>query len=334
MSNYTQYLNSKRCCDLRGLGKQGPTGSQGTPGPIGPYGYTGPQGPTGIQGETGLQGLTGPTGLQGIPGLQGVTGPTGIQGLQGLNGIGFGVSGTNRSDYLYWNNILNTWEVGSTKVHIGQNAGQIPQGINTVAIGFEAGQNNQSEYSVSIGSNAGQNNQSEYSVSIGPNAGQNNQSEWGVAIGLNAGQTNQGSHSVAIGSYAGTTNQGINSIALGNQSGVNNQASNTIILNASGNDVNGVVDQTDSFYVSPIRNDNSSQKSLQYNILTNEITYTTSSSMSVKDETYETTINSTYLQLPDLLSNPSSGVTGAIASVGGALKYFNGSSWKTILLAP
>lgn len=62
MSTYTQYLGNKKCCDLRGLGSQGPTGATGPGGPIGPYGRTGPTGATGAEGPTGP---TGPTGAEG-----------------------------------------------------------------------------------------------------------------------------------------------------------------------------------------------------------------------------------------------------------------------------
>ena len=117
MNNYSSYLSSKRCCDLRGLGSIGPTGPTGAKGPIGPYGYTGAtgpsggptgqtgptgrvgakgstgdigpqgiQGPTGNTGPQGIQGVTGPTGNTGPQGIQGVTGPTGPQGIQGTTG--------------------------------------------------------------------------------------------------------------------------------------------------------------------------------------------------------------------------------------------------------
>lgn len=46
----------------------------------------------------------------------------------------------------------------------------------------------------------------------------------------------------------------------------------------------------------------------------------------------EITTISNLIQLPDLSVNPLGVRTGAIASVGGALKYFDGSTWKTIQL--
>ena len=104
MNTYSNYLAARRCCDLRGLGPQGPTGSTGGQGPIGPYGqtgYTGPTGPggiasnTGSTGPTGYTGVTGPIGLQGpigdtgptgFTGVTGDTGPTGLQGPTGFTG--------------------------------------------------------------------------------------------------------------------------------------------------------------------------------------------------------------------------------------------------------
>jgi len=84
MNNYSSYLSSKRCCDLRGLGPIGPTGPTGEKGPIGPYGYTGPEGPEGPPGTEGATGPTGPSG--GPPGPTGAQGPTGLQGPTGAQG--------------------------------------------------------------------------------------------------------------------------------------------------------------------------------------------------------------------------------------------------------
>ena len=58
--NYTQYLGSRRCCNLNALG------------PVGPQGPAGPAG-IGPQGNTGSQGATGPTGRS----CRGPTGPAG-----------------------------------------------------------------------------------------------------------------------------------------------------------------------------------------------------------------------------------------------------------------
>jgi hypothetical protein len=146
-------------------GETGPTGPQGFTGPTGPQGETGPTGttgPTGPQGETGPtgpQGETGPTGPTGPQGETGPTGPTGPQGETGPTGpqgpTGFiSISGTNSSDYVFWNSTTSKWDVDSTKIHIGANAGQINQGANSIAIGENAGQTNQGANSIAIGYNA------------------------------------------------------------------------------------------------------------------------------------------------------------------------------------
>lgn len=60
--NYSQYLGSKRCCNIRTQcpqGREGPTGPAGT---IGSTGYTGVTGSTGQTGSTGYTGYTGSTG--------------------------------------------------------------------------------------------------------------------------------------------------------------------------------------------------------------------------------------------------------------------------------
>jgi hypothetical protein len=92
MSSYTNYLGSKKCCDLRGLGPKGPAGP---PGPQGPQGFYGISGATGQKGDTGPTGRScrGPTGDTGPPGT-GVTGPTGNAGQTGNTGPpGTGVTG-------------------------------------------------------------------------------------------------------------------------------------------------------------------------------------------------------------------------------------------------
>ena len=60
MSKYTEYLGSRRCCDLRTQGPVGPAGPVGQ-GAIGPAGDTGPIGPIGPTGRNCI-GPTGPPG--------------------------------------------------------------------------------------------------------------------------------------------------------------------------------------------------------------------------------------------------------------------------------
>jgi len=98
MSTYSQYLGNKKCCDLRGLGPQGPTGPTGAGGPIGPYGRTGPIGPTGYTGPTGIIGPTGYTGPVGfstgaIYYFNNDIGVTGTIGLTGTAGDTLGYTG-------------------------------------------------------------------------------------------------------------------------------------------------------------------------------------------------------------------------------------------------
>ena len=133
------------------------------------------------------------------------------------------------SDYLFWNNLTSKWDVGSSEVHLGKNAGQTGQGDFTVAIGDSAGQFNQGDRSVAIGYQAGYTGQTLNSVAIGNNAGYFRQGETGtgntgntgnaVAIGNLAGEFNQGANAVAIGLEAGQTGQQEYSVAIGRQSG-------------------------------------------------------------------------------------------------------------------
>jgi hypothetical protein len=110
---------------------------------------------------------------------------------------------------------------------------------------------------------------------------------------VGAGRYNQSTNSIAIGTNAGLTGQGSNSIAIGNAAGQTNQANNTIILNASGGGLNGVLAQTSSFYVSPIRNVVGTTY-LQYNNTTKEVTF---SITAPSDERLKTDIKDTSLGL-------------------------------------
>jgi hypothetical protein len=95
-----------------------------------------------------------------------------------------------------------------------------------------------------------------------------------IAIGTDAGQVNQGVSSIAIGTGAGKTNQGTESIAIGHFSGETNQHANSIILNASGSALNS--DGASRYYVKPVRNNNTStNKVVQYNTTTSEVSYNT-----------------------------------------------------------
>jgi len=229
----------------------------------------------------------------------------------GTSGGGISAAGTNYSDYLYWNG--SSWDVGSTAVHIGANAGNSSQGIecvaignlagetsqgrnavaigtnagnsqqklNSIAIGNYAGNNNQGTGSISIGFVAGETSQGDSSVAIGPFSGQQSQKDQAVAIGESAGITNQGTRSVAIGSQAGAIAQGANSIAIGYNAGFNNQPANSVVINASGSDPYGGYPGNGTF-ISPINSglnsnlvSNGFTGPLMYNPSTFELKYAT-----------------------------------------------------------
>jgi hypothetical protein len=75
-ANYSQYLGSQRCCNLKSQGPMGPQGPTG-PGAIGPAGMTGPTGNVGSTGPTGRS-CRGDTGAKGAVGPTGPTGPGSI----------------------------------------------------------------------------------------------------------------------------------------------------------------------------------------------------------------------------------------------------------------
>ena len=158
------------------------------------------------------------------------------------NGQPYGGSG-GATDWANIGNINNS--NGPTEIAIGQISGQDQQ-YGAVAIGFAVGE---------LG------NQGELAIGIGAQAAQQNQGNGSIAIGYEAGSINQGSTAIAIGQFAGL---GI----------TNSQANNTIILNATGSEVDGVANQTDSFYVAPVRNDVGNVSNIAfYNTSTYEVTY-------------------------------------------------------------
>ena len=167
---------------------------------------------------------------------------------------------------------------GIGSIAIGVGAGSINQLESSIAIGSSAAIN-QGTQSVALGENAAMYSSSNQSVSIGYRAGFTGQSDGAIAIGQGAGNENQGTGAIAIGFNAGKTGQGDNAIAIGNLagegSGITNQAPKTIILNATGTVVNGVTGQTGSFYVAPVRSDDTQTLGLAYNSSTYEIVTST-----------------------------------------------------------
>jgi len=133
--------------------------------------------------------------------------------------------------------------VNNDKIHIGNDAGTINQGVNSVSIGNLAGQTNQGFDSFALGNESGNDNQGNNCVALGALAGKITQKNNCVAIGPQAGQISQGTtdgidtgSSVAIGFEAGQTNQKTNSIAIGVGAGQTNQGADSISIgkNTSG----------------------------------------------------------------------------------------------------
>jgi len=231
-------------------GAIGPQGNQGVQGAIGPQGNQGVQGSTGPQGYQGVQGATGPQGNQGV---QGSTGPQGLTGAQGNQGVQ-GATGNYQPAYDQANAAFTQANTAITRL------GDSAFNSSEVHIGQGAGSNQRaSSGSVAVGSISG-GDQGDLSVAIGYSAGQYTQSAGAVAIGFAAGRTTQGNNAIAIGYGAGYG------------SGGNGQASGTIILNATGGTFTGNTSQPNSFYVNPVRANNTSN-GLYYNTTTKEITY-------------------------------------------------------------
>jgi hypothetical protein len=214
-------------------------GPQGNRGDVGQIGAQGPKGNDGFTGNEGKQGKIGPQGVQGITGPIGLTGesPKGETGPMPF----FNLGGTYWGDYLYWNNniVPPFWDIGSSKINIGRNAGKF--------------------------------NQQTFGIGIGQESANTNQKEKTVAIGIGAGFTGQKSNAIAIGRNAGRNAQGENCIAIGNFAGID-QSANSIILNASGSNLNA---KNQGFFVNPIRSKNltSNIYPLYYDVTNSEIRY-------------------------------------------------------------
>jgi hypothetical protein len=241
-----------------------------------------------------VNGVNGQTGSFYVKPVRNQPSSAGLQSLQyntstseityGPLGAGGGISqvGTSFGNYLYWDG--TTWVVGDRNISIGANAGKTNQDTDAIALGTTAGQTDQGSSSIAVGNSSGNDEQGEKAVAIGLSSGNFKQGENAVAIGPSAGNNSQGTSSVAIGESAGLLVQGGNSIAIGKRAGFLNQPANTIILNASGSNVNGVVGQTDSFYVKPVRGDTKSSLltngftgPVYYNPTTSEVAYASSS---------------------------------------------------------
>ena len=120
------------------------------------------------------------------------------------------------SDYIYWNNSTNAYEVDSTgTVHLGSNAGSFNQGPVGIAIGDSAGYQDQQNGAIAIGPGAGYVNQGTGAIAMGDAAGFYSQSSDAIAIGSQAGQFDQLKKSIVIGYQAGITGAGEKCILIG-----------------------------------------------------------------------------------------------------------------------
>jgi hypothetical protein len=187
-------------------------------------------------GPSGPKGVTGPTGPIGTTGTTGATGPFGYTGT-------FTPYGMNYGEYLYYNSFINNFQIGSSNIFLGKDAGiqNFPLFLSpTIAIGQEAG-------------NLGQN----------PNA---------IAIGYQA-QPIQSEYAITIGTYslAPFPNQRQNCIAIGSNTN-NGDFNQSIVLNASSNLLSS---SSNGLYVSPIRTNvgNTNCYQMYYDKTNSEIRY-------------------------------------------------------------
>lgn len=278
MSNMYGYVSANSCSiqnKTTGTGAQGAQGAQGSQGSQGNQGVNGIRGYQGVNGAQGSQGNAGVDGFQGYQGNAGVNGFQGYQGLPGSNGIL--ATGTNYSDYLYWNTKVTpaVWSVaGSDKIHIGQNAGSGIQNSGAIAIGANAGTFNQFANSIAIGKNTAVSTQFSNAIAIGYNALGNNSSSQGenaIALGGYAAYLGQNQGSIAIGYFAGASQQNDHAIAIGTNAGYGSFQNSSIVLNATGV---SLVGPDPGFYVSPVRSIASSLPLIGYDATNKELQVT------------------------------------------------------------
>lgn len=180
----------------------------------------------------------------------------------------------NTGEFKLSNTLKIQSNVNGNRIAIGHDAGKTSQGTSSIAIGYNAGNDFQGNFAVAMGYGAGAASQGEYGTAIGTQTGGTTQGTGSTAVGYQAGLSAQGNYSVAIGYQAGVLSLGESSIAIGRNAGYSNQPAKTIIINASGSGytINGVANQTSSFYVAPIRASTYTSGALYYNSTTNEIT--------------------------------------------------------------
>ena len=129
-----------------------------------------------------------------------------------------------------------TGQQADKAIAIGQLAGSAGQGEGSIAIGDSAG-GEQGTGSIAIGVGPGQ-LQGNNAVAIGFDAGQTNQSDNAVAIGFDAGQLSQSTNAVAIGNSAGNNDQGSGGVAIGQNAGNSNQEESAIAVGISAGRLN------------------------------------------------------------------------------------------------
>jgi hypothetical protein len=116
------------------------------------------------------------------------------------------------------------------KVHIGTDAGEFSQNMNTTAVGGEAGYSNQQANATAVGIGAGAFTQGQYAVALGREAGKNTQNNYGIAVGYLAGYDTQKTEAIAIGREAGRINQEQNCIAIGSYAQSNLSSHDSIAI--------------------------------------------------------------------------------------------------------
>ena len=104
---------------------------------------------------------------------------------------------------------------------VGEDAGNVTQGVSAVAVGSQAGYNNQGAWAIAIGLRAGQDNQGEHSICIGDFTGDFGTSEDAVNIGSGAGGSGSGVRSINFGEIAGFSSGAFDdAICIGSASNV------------------------------------------------------------------------------------------------------------------
>lgn len=145
---------------------------------------------------------------------------------------------------------------------------------NAIAIGYRAGRQSMAGGSICIGRDSGKEYCGNNNVFVGDFSGTTTSHTNSVGIGYNSANINCDNKVTAVGAYSAYTDAGSSSVNVGYGAGYASSPANSIVLNASGSNFSPAT--SSACYINPVRNnDTVSNKLVQYNTSTKELSYNT-----------------------------------------------------------